>query len=338
MGRKKDPVQGEMMRGKIAVIIPCYNEAGTIGRVVRDFGRVLPEAEIYVYDNNSTDGTDRIAKEARAIVRYEHRQGKGNVIRSMFRQVEADCYVMADGDDTYEAGNAAEMVRLVLEDGYDMVVGDRLSSTYFTENKRRFHNGGNIIVRALVNRMFKGDVTDIMSGYRAFSRIFVKSFPVLSRGFEIETEMTIHCLDKNLAITSVPVGYRDRPEGSTSKLSTVSDGVKVIGTIFSLFKNYRPLRFFGTIAVILLLISVVTVIPVFIEFGRTGLVPRFPTLIASGFLAVFALLSLACGLILDTQARTGRRYFEMYLNLIEGAGSPSEGKTGPSEATEKKEG
>ena len=328
MGRKEDPLPdgtGGTMKTekKIAVMIPCYNEAQTIGKVVRDFRAALPEAEIYVYDNNSSDGTDRIAEEAGASVRYEHRQGKGNVIRSMFRQLEADCYIMVDGDDTYEAGDAAEMAKRVLEGHYDMVVGDRLSSTYFEENKRPFHNSGNIIVRTLVNWMFKGDVTDIMSGYRAFSRLFVKSFPVLSQGFEIETEMTIHALDKKLGITSVPVGYRDRPEGSTSKLATVTDGMKVIRTIFSLFKNYRPLQFFGTISAVLFLIALLLVIPVFIEYGQTGLVPRFPTLIASGFIAVFALMSLTCGLILDTEAKKSLQYFELYMNLMEtGHGRP----------------
>ena len=231
-----------MMR-KIAILIPCYNESKTIAKVVKDYHRVLPDAEIYVYDNNSSDGTDQIAREAGAIVRYERRQGKGNVIRTMFREIEADCYLMIDGDDTYPAENAPEMVSLVLDQHVDMVIGDRLSSTYFTENKRPFHNSGNMLVRNLVNGLFHGNVTDIMTGYRAFSRTFVKTFPVLSKGFEIETEMTIHALDKNLSLASIPVGYRDRPQGSESKLNTVSDGCRVLKTIVRLFKDYKPLLF-----------------------------------------------------------------------------------------------
>ena len=264
---------------KIAVLIPCYNEAKTIAKVVKDFKAALPEATIYVYDNNSTDHTDVIAKEAGAIVRYETQQGKGAVIRSMFRDIDARCYLMIDGDDTYPAKNAAQMVKPVLSGNADMVVGDRLSSTYFTENKRRFHNTGNKTVRGLINFLFKNDVRDIMTGYRAFSYLFVKTFPVLSRGFEIETEMTIHALDKNMHIENVVVDYRDRPEGSESKLNTVSDGIKVLRTIFRLFKNYRPMMFFGTIAFILFLLSLGFFIPVMIEYVQTGLVPKFPTLI-----------------------------------------------------------
>ena len=236
----------------IAVLIPCYNESKTIEKVIRDYKAVLPEADIYVYDNNSSDGTDEIARAAGAIVRYERRQGKGNVIRSMFREIDADCYLMIDGDDTYPAENARDMVDKILNGGYDMVIGDRLSSTYFTENKRPFHNTGNVLVRKLVNLFFKGNVTDIMTGYRAFSRMFVKGFPILSKGFEIETEMTIHALDKNLALISVPVGYRDRPEGSVSKLNTFSDGFKVLKTIARLFKDYKPFMFFSIIAAVLM--------------------------------------------------------------------------------------
>lgn len=228
---------------KIAVLIPCYNESKTIQKVVADYRTALPEADIYVYDNNSSDGTDVLAREAGAIVRYEHCQGKGNVIRTMFREIHADAYLMIDGDDTYPAEYARQMVDLVLNDKVDMVIGDRLSSTYFEENKRPFHNMGNVLVRKLVNRFFHGDITDIMTGYRAFSPIFVKSFPVLSKGFEIETEMTIHALDKNLSLRSIPVTYRDRPEGSVSKLNTYSDGFKVLKTIFNLYKNYRPMPF-----------------------------------------------------------------------------------------------
>lgn len=240
---------------KIAVLIPCYNESKTIAQVVNDYKTALPEADIYVYDNNSKDGTDEMARKAGAIVRYEYRQGKGNVIRSMFRDIDADCYLMIDGDDTYPAENAREMCQLVLEKGVDMVIGDRLSSTYFEENKRPFHNIGNVMVRALINKMFHNNIKDIMTGYRAFSRPFVKHFPVLSRGFEIETEMTIHALDKNFLLQEVPVTYRDRPEGSVSKLNTYSDGFKVIMTIFKLFRDYKPLIFFSIIAFILLLIA-----------------------------------------------------------------------------------
>lgn len=300
----------------IAVLIPCYNESKTIEKVIRDYKAVLPEADIYVYDNNSSDGTDEIARTSGAIVRYERRQGKGNVIRSMFREIDADCYLMIDGDDTYPAENAREMVAKVLDEGYDMVVGDRLSSTYFTENKRPFHNTGNVLVRKLVNLFFKGNITDIMTGYRAFSRTFVKGFPILSKGFEIETEMTIHALDKNLALASIPVGYRDRPEGSVSKLNTFSDGFKVLKTIARLFKDYKPLLFFSIIAAVLMATSLVLLIPVLFEFYQTGLVPRMPSFVASCFLALFALHSFTCGLILDTQGKQSRQNFEIQMNLL----------------------
>ena len=300
----------------IAVLIPCYNESQTIAKVVLDYRAALPEADIYVYDNNSTDGTDEIARQAGAIVRYEHRQGKGNVIRSMFREIDADCYLMIDGDDTYSAENARDMVNQVLEGGVDMVIGDRLSSTYFTENKRPFHDTGNMLVRKLVNSFFGGHVTDIMTGYRAFSRTFVKSFPVMSQGFEIETEMTIHALDKNLYMTSIPVGYRDRPQGSLSKLNTFSDGFKVLKTIGMLVKDYKPLPFFGLVAGILLLIALVLFVPIMIEFNATGLVPRIPTLIGAGFLAIAALLIFAVGLVLDTQGKKSRQSFEIQMNIL----------------------
>ena len=273
---------------KIAVLIPCYNESRTIAKVVADYRAVLPEADIYVYDNNSTDHTDDIAREAGAIVRYEYRQGKGNVIRTMFREIEADCYLMIDGDDTYPAENAREMVDLVLNRKVDMVVGDRLSATYYTENKRPFHNLGNRLVKRLVNTIFHGDVRDIMTGYRAFSYQFVKSFPVLSQGFEIETEMTIHALDKNLSLNSVPVEYRDRPEDSVSKLNTYSDGLRVLRTIARLYKEYRPLSFFGLFAALFGAAGLILFIPVLAEYFRTGLVPRFPTLIVSGVMMTFA--------------------------------------------------
>ena len=302
----------------LAVLIPCYNEAKTIAKVVRDYRAALPEADIYVYDNNSTDHTDDIAREAGAIVRYEYRQGKGNVIRSMFREIDADCYLMIDGDDTYPAENAREMVNLVLERKVDMVVGDRLSATYYTENKRPFHNLGNRLVKGLVNTIFKGSVSDIMTGYRAFSYQFVKSFPVLSKGFEIETEMTIHALDKNLSVRSVQVEYRDRPADSPSKLNTYSDGMKVLRTIVRLYKEYRPMSFFGLLAALMALVSVILFIPIFAEYLHTGLVPRFPTLIVCGVMGTMALLLWVCGLILDTVAKKHRQLFEINLNLLNG--------------------
>lgn len=301
---------------KVAVLIPCYNEAKTIAKVVADYRAALPEADIYVYDNNSSDGTDQIAREAGAIVRYETRQGKGNVIRTMFREITADCYLMIDGDDTYPSENAREMVNLVLEKNVDMVVGDRLSATYFTENKRPFHNLGNRMVRGLVNSFFGGDITDIMTGYRAFSYQFVKSFPVLSKGFEIETEMTIHALDKNLSVKSVPVEYRDRPDGSESKLNTYSDGFKVLRTIVRLLKEYKPMRFFGWIAAVVFVLATVLFVPVLVEFLKTGLVPRFPTLIVTSVMAVIGLLLLVCGIILDTVAKKHRQLFEINLNML----------------------
>lgn len=301
---------------KIAVLIPCYNEAATIEKVVRDFRAALPEAVIYVYDNNSTDHTDDIARAAGAVVRYERRQGKGNVIRSMFRDIEAQCYLMADGDDTYPAQYAPQMARAVLEEGADMVIGDRLSSTYFTENKRPFHNVGNVLVRKLVNCFFKGDIQDIMTGYRAFSRLFVKSYPVLSKGFEIETEMSIHALDKNFHLVNIPVDYRDRPAGSQSKLNTYSDGAKVLATIFRLVKDYKPLAFFSTVSLLLAAVALILFVPVFAEYLETGLVARFPTLIVAGFLFLGGLLTFCCGLILDTVIKKDRQNFELWLNLF----------------------
>lgn len=303
---------------KIAVLIPCYNESLTIAKVVADYKAVLPEADIYVYDNNSQDHTDDIARQAGAIVRYEHRQGKGNVIRSMFREIEADCYLMIDGDDTYPAENARDMCNTVLCGGADMVIGDRLSSTYFSENKRPFHNVGNVIVRKSINTLWhpKEEILDVMTGYRAFSPMFVKSFPILSKGFEIETEMTIHALDHNLMIKSVPVTYRDRPEGSVSKLNTYTDGAKVLLTIFNLYRDYQPLKFFGIFAAILAVASLGLFIPVFMEFLATGLVPKIPTLIVSGFMMLAAILSIVCGLILDTNAKNSRKNFELQMNQI----------------------
>ena len=299
---------------KIAVLIPCYNESQTIAKVVADYRAALPEADIYVYDNNSKDGTDEIARNAGAIVRYEYRQGKGNVIRSMFRDIDADCYLMIDGDDTYPAENAREMCDLVLEKGVDMVVGDRLSSTYFTENKRPFHNVGNKSVRFLINRIFKSDVKDIMTGYRAFSKSFVKNFPVLSKGFEIETEMTIHALDKNFLIREVPVSYRDRPEGSVSKLNTVQDGIKVLMTIFKLFGEYQPLKFFSVWSLLCMLLGSGFIIPVLAEYFDTGLVLRFPTLFVCLAFYIIGVLLFMCGLILHNVAKKHRMLFELMMN------------------------
>ena len=301
---------------KIAILIPCYNEAKTIAKVVKDYKKVLPEADIYVYDNNSVDKTDAIAKKAGAIVRYEYRQGKGNVIRSMFQDIDADCYLMIDGDDTYPAENAQEMCAYVLDGKADMVIGDRLSSTYFTENKRPFHNFGNRIVRFLINKLFRNKIKDIMTGYRAFSKDFVKGFPVLSKGFEIETEMTIHAVDKNFKIVEIPVSYRDRPEGSTSKLNTYSDGLKVLKTIATLFKEYKPMGFFGFISLVLTLLSFLLIIPVFVEYFKTKLVLKFPTLIVGCFILLTGILSFICGIILQVIVKKDRQQYELYLHLL----------------------
>ena len=298
---------------KIAVLLPCYNEASTIAKVVTDFRAALPEADIYVYDNNSTDGTAQVAQQAGAIVRHEPVQGKGNVIRRMFREVEADCYLMADGDDTYPAEQARQMVSPILEEHVDMVIGDRLSSTYFEQNKRPFHNGGNRVVRWLIRRFWHTDIHDIMTGYRAFSRTFVKNFPVMSGNFEIETEMTIHALDRRFLLREVPVVYRDRPQGSVSKLNTFSDGISVLKTIVLLYKEYRPLRFFSWLAAFLTLAGVLLLIPVLVEYFHTGLVPRFPTLIVSMFLLLSALLSLFTGLCLDVIVTKDRKAYELRL-------------------------
>ena len=304
------------MKSKIAVLIPCYNESKTIEKVVKDYKRALPEADIYVYDNNSTDGTDEIAKKAGAIVRYESKQGKGNVIRTMFREIEADCYLMIDGDDTYPAENAREMCDYVLNENVDMVIGDRLSSTYFTENKRPFHNFGNRIVRWSINKIFKSKINDIMTGYRAFSYEFVKSYPVLSKGFETETEMTIHAIDKNFTLKEIPVQYRDRPEGSVSKLNTYKDGVKVIKTIATLFKEYKPGLFFNLISLLIFIIATILVIPVLIEYMNTGLVPKFPTLIVSCILLVICLLLSVTSIILQVIVKKNKQIFEILLNQI----------------------
>ena len=302
---------------KIAVLIPCYNESQTIEKVVKDFKRVLPEAVIYVYDNNSTDGTDKIAKEAGAIVRYEYQQGKGNVIRRMFRDIDAECYIMTDGDDTYPAETAREMVDKVLFRNVDMVVGDRLSSTYFKENKRPFHNSGNALVRYAINKLFQTEIKDIMTGYRAFSYLFVKSFPVVSKGFEIETEMSIHAADKNMFIEHVIIDYRDRPEGSESKLNTYSDGIKVINTIVRLFRTYKPMNFFGLLSVVLMVLGVSFMIPVLIEYLETGLVDRYPTLFVCCFVILTAIISWFSGMILQTITWKNRQDYEMRLYQVQ---------------------
>jgi glycosyltransferase involved in cell wall biosynthesis len=302
---------------KVALLIPCYNEEKTIAKVIEDARRFLPEAVVYVYDNNSTDDTAKIAKEHGAIVRQERQQGKGNVLRRMFREIDAECYVLTDGDDTYPLENAKEMVRLVLEEKADMVVGDRLSSTYFSENKRPFHNLGNSMVRGSINGLFHCDIKDIMTGYRTFSYNFVKTFPVLSKGFEIETEMTIHAVNNNMQIANVIVDYRDRPEGSESKLNTYSDGFKVLRTIARLFRVYKPMQFFSLVSLVLLLISFGFFLPVFLDYVKTGLVAKFPTLIVCGFVALAAIQSFFAGMILSNNANKDRRDFEFQLGLIE---------------------
>lgn len=298
---------------RIAVLIPCFNEEATIAKVVTDFKTVLPDAVIYVYDNNSTDNSVSLAAAAGAVVRHEYRQGKGNVIRRMFREIDAEAYIMVDADDTYPAENAGAMVNLVLDRHADMVIGDRLSSTYEAENKRRFHNFGNNLVRSSINQLFHTSIRDIMTGYRAFSYEFVKTFPVLSSGFEIETEMTIHAIDRKMQIETVVVEYRDRPEGSESKLNTIPDGIKVLRTIVKLYRSYRPLRFFGIIAAILAALSVIFFIPVWMDYLRTGLVARFPTLIVCGIVMVVALLMFVSGVILSTLREKDRRDFEFKL-------------------------
>ena len=301
----------------VVVLIPCYNEEKTITKVVGDFKRVLPNSTIYVYDNNSTDRTALLAKKAGAVVENEYRRGKGQVVRRMFQEVEADCYILVDGDDTYDAESAKKMIDLVLNKKSDMVVGDRLSSTYFNENKRLFHNSGNTIVRFLINKIFKTDIKDIMTGYRAFSRRFVKTFPVLSKGFEIETEMSIHAASMNMQVDNVVVEYKDRPVGSESKLNTYSDGFRVMKTIIKMFRNYRPLSFFSIISCILLMIDIIVLTClVFIPYLKTGLVENYPTLVVGGFVGVTAIMLFLCGLILDSVWQKERREFEFRLTMV----------------------
>lgn len=299
---------------KIAVLIPCYNEEKTIKKVITDYKNVLPDADIYVYNNNSFDHTVEFATKAGAIIREEYRQGKGNVIRSMFREIDADCYLMIDGDDTYPAENAPKMVEYILNGQADMVIGDRISSSYFTENKRRFHNFGNVMVRWLINHLFHSNINDVMTGYRAFSKAFVKGFPVLSKGFEIETEMTIHAIDKNFLLKEIPVAYRDRPSESESKLNTYSDGLKVLKTIFILFKDYKPFVFCSIAASAFLFLTLGLLIPVLRGYIRTGLVEKFPTLIVSGIFGICSLLSFFAGVILDVELKKHKQLYEILMN------------------------
>ena len=301
---------------KIAVLIPCYNEAQTIAKVVSDARNALPEAVVYVYDNNSTDDTVKLAAEAGAVGRHEYKQGKGNVIRRMFREIEAECYLMIDGDDTYPLDCAKEMVDKVLERHADMVVGDRLSSTYFTENKRPFHNFGNSLMKVGINSLFHSDIKDIMTGYRAFSYEFVKTFPVFSKGFEIETEMTIHAVNYNMQVENVVVEYRDRPKGSVSKLNTYSDGIRVIRKMLQLYKNYKPLKFFGLLGLLLIIVAGVLMIPIVAEYFRTGLVPRFPTLIICGFMVLAGIQSFFTGMMLEVMAAKDKKDFEYRLARV----------------------
>ena len=296
---------------KIAVLIPCYNEGTTIGKVVVDFRSELPEADIYVYDNNSTDDTVEKARKAGAIIGYERRQGKGNVVRRMLREIDADCYILVDGDDTYPVENAREMARMVLEEKTDMVIGDRLSATYFEENKRPLHDSGNRLVRSIINRIFHSDVKDIMTGYRAMSRRLVETLPLLSEGFEIETEMTIMALDSGLDIQQIPVQYRDRPDGSVSKLNTIKDGCRILLTILKLYRDYQPLRFFSMIAALLVVIATIVLIPVLTEYFQTGLVPRDPTLIVCGFVILFAMMMWVCGIVLEVMLAHQRQLREL---------------------------
>ena len=305
------------MKSKIAVLIPCFNESKTIEKVIKDFKRELPDADIFVYDNNSSDGTDELAKKAGAIVRYEYKQGKGNVIRSMFRDIDADCYLMVDGDDTYPAENAKAMCEYILNNNVDMVIGDRLSTTYSKENKRRFHSFGNKLVRLLINKIFKNNIKDIMTGYRAFSYNFVKTFPILSKGFEIETEMSIHAVDKNFTIKEIPIEYRDRPEGSFSKLNTISDGARVIKTITTLFMEYKPGLFFNLVSFLFYFIGIAIIVPVINEYFLTGLVPKFPSLIVSCFVILTGLLLNITGIILQVIIKKNRQLFELEINKID---------------------
>lgn len=302
---------------EIAVLVPCYNEEKTIAKVVKDFLRELPSAKVYVFDNNSSDKSVELAERAGAVIKKVDYRGKGNVVREMFRQVEADVYLMVDGDDTYDAKDAKKIV-LMVNDGADMVIGDRLNSTYFKENKRFGHNFGNVLVRKLINLFFRSNIEDVMTGYRGFSRRFVKTCPILSKGFQVETEMTVHALDKKMNVVSVPIGYRDRLADNPSKLNTYTDGVKVMATIFNLVKEYKPLMFFSVLALMTLIVVIVLGVPVLAEYFETGLVERFPSLIVAGLLVIMSFLSFVTGLILDIILKKSRQQFEISLNIIEG--------------------
>lgn len=302
---------------EIAILVPCYNEEQTIGNVIDDFKRELPNAKIYVYDNNSSDKTSEVARVHGAIVRFEPRQGKGNVVRSMFRDIEADYYVMVDGDDTYPAEFVHDILAPVQKGEANLVIGDRLSNgTYFDENKRQFHGFGNNLVKGLINKLYKSNITDIMTGYRGFDRLFVKSMPVTSPGFEIETEMSIHALDNRFLIKEVPIDYRDRPEGSESKLNTITDGMKVLRMIFTLFKDYKPMLFFSVWAALFLVLGLAVGTPVIMEYVQTSFISKVPSAILAVGFVLLAMLSLACGLILDTVAGTHRKNYELHLNRI----------------------
>ncbi len=305
-----------MKKDKIAILIPCYNESKTIQKVIKDFKKVLPHSKIYVYDNNSTDKTDELAKKQGAIVRYEYKQGKGNVIKTMLREIDAKCYLIVDGDDTYPADVAKEMCDCILSKKADMVIGDRLSSTYFKQNNRKFHNFGNKFVRFLINKIFKSDIKDIMTGYRAISYRFAKGFPIMSKEYEIETEMTIHAVEKNYKIIEIPVMYRNRIDGSISKLRTFCDGYKILKIIVQLFKEYKPSLFFNIFATLILIMSIIFLIPIFIEYYNTGLVPKFPTLIVSTMLLIMSLLLYVTGIILQTIVNKNKRIYELIMNQM----------------------
>lgn len=301
---------------KIAVLIPCYNEELTVEKTVSDFKRVLPNADIYVYNNNSKDRTKELALKSGAIVRDEYRQGKGAVVRSMFRDIDADVYIMVDGDDTYPAEEVEGLITPVLEGKADMVIGDRLSSTYYTENKRPFHNFGNSLVKGLINFLFKSDLNDIMTGYRSFSKKFVKCMPVMSDGFQIETEMTIFALTNNMQVVNVPITYRDRPEGSESKLNTFSDGYKVLLTLFNLFKDNRPFLFFGCLSLIIFVVGLIVGIPVIDEFIKTAYITKVPSAVLAAALMLNAFLMFSVGIILDAIKNQKRYLFECHMNDV----------------------
>ncbi len=306
-----------MMNKKIAVLLPCYNEALTVKKVINDFQKELPEADIYVYDNNSTDDTFKIALEEGAIVRKEPRQGKGNVIRQMFFDIEADFYLMVDGDDTYPAENCHDLLAALEENRADMVIGDRLSNgTYFNENKRAFHDFGNNLVKNSINKLYKSNVKDVMTGYRGFNKLFVKSFPVMSSGFQIETEFTIHALDKRFKLVEIPIDYRDRPEGSESKLNTFSDGLKVLMTIFKMCKDYKPLIFFSLWSLLFFIVGLLIGIPVVGEFVRSGFISKIPSAILATGVMTFSILLLITGLILDTVVNNDKKQYELNLYRI----------------------